>query len=286
MIRFMFMAALATMIVSPPAAAQWAPDRGRLLMTGGVSQIEGQGGSGLVPWALITGYGSELSWGASAFVTDVQLSDFSISSHGLAVGVRNRLELSYARQAFDTEELGGALGLGEGFEFDQEVFGAKLRLAGDVVTDQDTWLPQISVGIQVKKNKDGDIVRAVGADDDEGVDYYLSATKLLLAQSLLLGGTIRSTEANQLGFLGFSSTRTIQVEATAAALLTKRLALGGEVRTKPDNLAFAEEEDAATAYLAYFPSKYLSLTAAYADLGTIAGLDDQTGSYLSVQGSF
>ena len=40
------------------AALAAGPDQGKLLATGGVSQVEGAGGGGLVPWALITGYGS------------------------------------------------------------------------------------------------------------------------------------------------------------------------------------------------------------------------------------
>ena len=36
------------------------PDTGgKLLLTGGVTQIEGAGGGGLTPWALIGGYGSD-----------------------------------------------------------------------------------------------------------------------------------------------------------------------------------------------------------------------------------
>ena len=34
---------------------------------------------------------------------------------------------------------------------------------------------------------------------------YVSATKLLLAQSLLVNGTLRSTNANQNGLLGFGA---------------------------------------------------------------------------------
>jgi hypothetical protein len=42
------------------------PDMGKLLATGGVSQVEGAGGGGLTPWALITGYGTRDSYGANA----------------------------------------------------------------------------------------------------------------------------------------------------------------------------------------------------------------------------
>ncbi len=41
-----------------------APDLGKLTATGGVSQIEGAGGGGLMLWALITGYGSRDSYGS------------------------------------------------------------------------------------------------------------------------------------------------------------------------------------------------------------------------------
>ena len=33
-------------------------DQGKLLATGGVSAVEGEGGGGLTPWALISGYGT------------------------------------------------------------------------------------------------------------------------------------------------------------------------------------------------------------------------------------
>ena len=48
-----------------------------------------------------------------------------------------------------------ALGLGEGFKFDQDIFGAKVKLIGDAVYDQDSWLPQIAAGAQYKHNDRG-----------------------------------------------------------------------------------------------------------------------------------
>ena len=60
-------------------------------------------------------------------------------------------------------------------------------------------------GNAIQKNHDGDFVKGavVGAKRDSGVDFYVSATKLLLEQNLLLNGTLRATKANQLGLLGF-----------------------------------------------------------------------------------
>ena len=42
----------------PPPSSGWF-DQGKLLATGGVSQVEGAGGGGLGAWALISGYGSD-----------------------------------------------------------------------------------------------------------------------------------------------------------------------------------------------------------------------------------
>ena len=44
-------------------------DGGKLLATAGVSQLEGAGGGGLAPWALITGYGTRHGIGANAHFT-------------------------------------------------------------------------------------------------------------------------------------------------------------------------------------------------------------------------
>src|SRR5438552_5099407 len=71
-------------------------DSGKLLATGGVSQLEGAGGGGLVPWALITGYGTRNAIGANVHYTYVNLPDFELQSAGVAVGLFDRLELSFA----------------------------------------------------------------------------------------------------------------------------------------------------------------------------------------------
>src|SRR3954470_10572096 len=76
-------------------------DEGKLLLTAGFSDAEGAGGGGLVPWALITGYGSDISWGANAHITDVRLEDFDLRTYGVAVGIADRVELSATRQKLD-----------------------------------------------------------------------------------------------------------------------------------------------------------------------------------------
>lgn len=262
----------------------------KLLLTGGVSQVEGSAGGGLTPWAVIGGYGTRDEIGANAFYTRLNLPDYHLDDAGVMVGLYNRVELSFAQQRFNTEQVGAALGLGRGFTFRQNVFGVKVRLFGDVVLDQDSWLPQVSFGVQRKKNNQAGVLNFVGARSDEGTDYYLSATKLFLSQSLLVNATLRYTKANQIGILGFGGDRNNSYKpefaGSVAYLLSRHWAIGAEYRQKPNNLGIAKEDDWYDAFVAWAPNKHVSLTLAYADLGNIVIKDHQRGVYASVQVGF
>jgi hypothetical protein len=271
------------------SAAELEPG-GKLLLTGGVSALEGAAGGGLSTWAVIAGNETSRGIGGSVHATYVEAPDYQLRSAGVAIGLFDRVELSIARQEFDTGATGAKLGLGEGFTFKQDIAGMKLRLAGDAVYGQDTWLPQVAVGVQVKQNNQNAIIHAVGGRSDTGVDYYAAATKVLLDRSLVVNGTVRLTKANQIGLLGFGGDKNdsykAQFEGSAGWLVSKRLLVGAEYRTKPDNLGFAKEDDWADVFVAYAFNKTLSVTAAYADLGDIATFKNQRGLYVSLQAGF
>src|SRR3990167_560945 len=287
---------LAIAMAAPAALAQDSSDDsdfdtgGKLLLTGGVTQLEGAAGGGLTPWAVIGGYGSREQIGANAFYTRVNVGDYHLDDAGVLIGFYDRVELSYAQQRFDTEQVGAALGLGEGFTFKQDVIGLKVRVAGDAVLDSDSAMPQIAVGLQYKKNNQGAVLDFIGAKDDSGVDVYVTATKLFLAQGVLLNGTVRFTKANQIGILGFGGDKNDsykpQFEFSAAYLLTRKLAIGAEYRMKPDNLGITREDDWFDVFVAYAPTRNVSVTLAYADLGNIVIKDNQRGLYASLQVGF
>jgi hypothetical protein len=90
--------------------------------------------------------------------------------------------------------------------------------------------------------------------------------------------------------LGFGGDRksgySTEFEGSAAFLLTRKWAIGAEYRTKPDNLGFAHEDNAADVFVAWFINKHLSLTVAYVDLGRIALQGKQNGAYMSLQAGF
>ncbi len=271
----------------------WVPESrtgGKLLLTGGVSTIEGSGGGGLATWATTTGYGAEDGVGGNVHATYVNLPDYELRSVGAAVGLWDRVELSVTRQEFDTGSTGALLGLGEGFTFTQNIVGVKVRLVGDAVYGQDSWLPQIAVGVQHKSSDQGGVIAAVGGKDDEGTEVYVAASKLFLAESALVSGAVRWTKANQTGLLGFGGDRNDdlepQFEGSVGWLISRNLVVGAEVRTKPDNLGFAREDDWFDVYAAYALNKHVSITAAYVDLGSIATFEDQRGVYVSLQVGF
>jgi hypothetical protein len=281
---------LLTLALLAAIAPGYAQESGKLLATGGVSQVEGAGGGGLVPWALITGYGTRDAVGGDAHFTYVGLPDFTLQTAGAAVGIHDRLELSFAHEWFDTGSTGAKLGLGKGYQLQMDVIGAKLKLVGDAVYDQDSWMPQIAIGTQFKAADRHALIAAIGGHSPDGVDIYISATKIFLAQSLLVDATVRATKANQFGLLGFGGDRdngySPEFEGSAALLLSRNFAVGSEFRDKPNNLSFAKEGPGYDLFAAYFLSKNLSLTAAYVNLGPIVLQQNQQGFYLSLQGGF
>jgi len=283
-----------------PESPKLSRGSGKLLLTGGVSSIDGAAGGGLTPWAVTASYAADHQIGATAHLTRVKTQDYALTAYGAAVGIKDRVEFSIARQDFDTGATGTALGL-PGLHLKQDIFGAKLRVLGDAVVDSDTFMPQIAVGIEHKKLHAGGLaptLAALGASTS-GTDLYLSATKLFLAQGILVNGTLRATKANQNGLLGFGGTHhtgySLQPEISVAWLVRKNIAIGAEFRAKPDNLnpsILAEglkEDDWMDVFVAWAPSKNLSLTLAYVDLGRIVpavATRRQTGAYLCAQVTF
>ncbi|MFQ3230312.1 MAG: hypothetical protein ACI9DO_001684, partial [Reinekea sp.] len=57
------------------ASVSFAEQTSKILATSALSTIEGAAGGGIVPWAVIGGYGSEGEWGAAASAGGVQVTD-------------------------------------------------------------------------------------------------------------------------------------------------------------------------------------------------------------------
>ena len=256
---------------------------GKIVATAGLTQVEGSGGGGLVPWATLSGYDTRDQISVGAFNTQVNVDDYRLQSWGVNASFYDRIDVSVAQQTFDLPTLGG--------DIRQNIIGIKTRLYGDVVYSQ--W-PQVSLGVQYKTLLDEGVAKAVLADkSSRGTDIYLAMTKvhlgLICGYNFVWNLNFRATQANQMGLLGFGGDNNknyeLMTEASAGILLNEHVAVGLEYRQKPDNLSLAKEDDWKDAFITYIPNKNMSLTLAWAELGTIAGEADQNGWYFSLNAS-
>ena len=161
-------------------------------------------------------------------------------------------------------------------------------------------MPQDAIGMMAKRTHGvGGLdalgvtsVKQLGATSDHGIDYYVSATKIFLDQSLLANVTLRATKANQMGLLGFGGDRNNSyrpmLEGSLAYLVDRKTVVGVEYRMKPHNLSVDNEKAYYDAFVAWFPTKHLSVTAAWVSLGDITVFNPkrQNGYYLSLQAGF
>lgn len=257
--------------------------KGKLIGTAGLMQLEGAGGGGIVPWATLAGYDSRDEISFNGVATRVEVDDYRLSVLGASVSLYDRIEVSIAQQLFDVPALST--------QIEQHVFGVKYRIYGDVVYSD---YPQVSMGWMHKKLKDPSVADALGAANSRsGNDFYIAATKVHLAAiagyNAVWNITARATKANEMGILGFGSQASgdyeLMLEASAAILFSRHLALGMEFRQKPDKLGLGESHWR-DAFVSYIPNKSFSVTLAWADLGRIAGAPNQQGLYLSMSGGF
>jgi hypothetical protein len=171
---------------------------GKLLATAGLSQIEGAGGGGIVPWATLTGYDSQDQISVSVGLSQVDLKDYRLNVHALSASFYDKFELSLGHQRFDLKTLGG--------DIKMNIVGAKYKLYGDVVY---SLFPQISIGLQYKTLEDTAIANALGAKRTSGTDIYFAASKIHLGAiagyNAAWNATVRATKANELGLPIFNS---------------------------------------------------------------------------------
>lgn len=226
---------------------------GKVLATGGVSMVDGAGGGGITPWATITGYETRDGVNGDIHYTYVNLPNYSLNSIGAAVGLFDRVELSYANDSlptgstFNTVGLltDGVLGLNTGIKpwnttIGMNVFGVKVRLFGEAIYDSDNLIPQVSVGAFYKRNNNPTLIKTLGAAKADDWEAYVAMTKIFFPISTLVNVTLRYTSANETGLVGFGGPdgdkKQIRPEVSVAYLLNKGTAIGAEYQKHGNNL--------------------------------------------------
>lgn len=305
------MTAIAALVACGGLSAAYADSligNGRFLATGGIQSLSGAAGGGINPWAVIAGYGTNDQIDPTASVTNVTLPDFNLNQLGISVGIFDRLELSYAYQTgtlgSNVFGPGGTVALPlDGVKIGQHILGAKVRLFGNAVYNSNNFVPQVSVGVQYKKdlNSPDSLVTALQSlgtgVKDHGTDFYISATKVFIGgffgRNLVVSGNLRYTKANETGLLGFGSAKDdsyhLRPEFSTAVLLRPDIAVGYEYKgMNHNNLEFAglKQSSWQDVFVAYFPNKNVSIAAAFAKLGNVGPYTNQNGVYLNATVSF
>lgn len=257
-----------------------------------VTEIDGQAGGGLVPWALLADR-------PSVAVTSLNTQNLGVNSVAVNGGIANRVELSYARTSVNI--IGTALGNASNLA-NVDNYGVKVKL-----NDMGT-LPQFAVGVVNKQASgtllDGTVVPALN-NTKSGTDVYVAATKVvnIVGTNVLLNGVIRASKANQLGVLGFGGGNaagaktgySYKPEVSAEIFAAENVIIGAEYRAEPSNGVTAtdgvlHQNSAYDLNVVYVANKNLALTAAYVNLGQVApalaGSNRQAGMYLQAQVTF
>jgi len=214
--------------------------------------------------------------------------------------IGDRLELGYGINALSLNDLPDAVFGGTGMEIgDDTVFLHNLNARLALIKENDfglSWMPALTFGTHYKYNDtvnriDSDLngtLNAIGIEDNSGIDYTLYATKMLnfLPRPLLINFGLRSSEAAQIGLLGFTDDRKLLVEGNVVLFLTDRLAMGAEYRQKPDNYQsinglVAQEDDWWSLVAAYVVNDNLTVSGGYFNLGDV--LDETRSNAFAVK---
>lgn len=199
-----------------------------------------------------------------------------------------RFELAYALNHFDLGDLPGDIRVATSINTIEDSvymhnFNARLQLLkeGDF---KKSWMPALTLGLHYKNNNDSNVIdkrlggafRDIGIKDDDGVDVTLYASKMItfLPRPLMINAGVRSTEAAQIGLLGFTEDRETVFEGNFGVLALDNLVIGGEYRQKPDEYnkipgLIAKEDDWWDGYITYIANDHLTMSVAYIHFGDL-----------------
>jgi hypothetical protein len=255
-----------------------------------ITNIDGQAGGGLVPWAL-------LSSGPTVAITHLGTQNLGINSVAVNTSFANLVEVSYARNML-TDNVAIA-----GNTVNVDNIGMKVKL-----NDMGDSMPQFAVGL-VYKNATGilaDTLNTALGVSKSSTDLYGAASKIVNigGKTVLLNGVLRATKANQLGLLGFGGGTTVGAktgysvvpELSVEVFAAENVIVGAEYRAQPTNGVagaldtYLHQNAAYDLHIVYVANKNFTLTAAYTNLGQVApvlnGTNKQNGMLLQGQVNF
>jgi hypothetical protein len=199
-----------------------------------------------------------------------------------------RLELGYGFNYIDFGDLPQDIERATGIRISDQYAGlhninARLAVTKEGDFDQ-AWLPALTVGVHYKYNDTIDDanddlmggLRAIGIDDNDGIDFTLYASKMItnLPRPVMVSAGLRSTEAAHIGLLGFTGDRKVVGEGSICVFATDRLIFAAEYRQKPNEYdevpgLFEEEDDWWTLCAAYIVNDRMTIGGGYGHFGQV-----------------
>jgi Protein of unknown function (DUF3034). len=262
--------------------------------------LEGAGGGGVNPWALIANGGKNVVTPA-VFGTYVTTRNYNLYSAGVNFSILNKAEIYYDHQYLGLPgSLSAALATNS---IEQNIIGAKFQAYGG-----SGLIPAIAVGINYHMTNKY-VPKILGVHHN-GADFYVAATGIypVAGSNLLLDADLYVTKSNYMGLLGQGGPKQnsyhVEGGASIGYFLAKDVVLGAELRTfptnnlTPDNGALGagnsfKQSAWYDGYIAYMPNPHLSVVAAFVDLGNMVDAPhiksynaNQNGFYLNLNGSF
>jgi len=264
--------------------------------------IEGTGGVLITPIAYLVNPGPEgTEIGLPSFgITYVNMRQKNLESFQVSETLYRRLELSFAASRFDVgslQEKAPVIGRGDVWLYN---FNARF-LALEENSFGTTWLPAITLGVSGKYNEGineindntAGLLDGIGYNDNYGVDFIVTGSKLFLiyGHPLILSATGRASEAEQIGYLGFSNSYEFTAEANVVFGITDWFLLAFEFRQKADQFStvpglIGEGDDWFTVGAAFILDPHTVLTVGYGHFGTLLDTEENAAWAVALKYEF
>ncbi|MFO7957804.1 MAG: DUF3034 family protein [Candidatus Brocadiia bacterium] len=283
-----------TLSLTPIAsAAEEEPPKGPPLP---LHTIEGVGGLVLTPTAYLVNPGppGTVVGKPSFSLQYARIGHKDFQAAAATVTLWERLELGYAANRLGLDDFDKDVRTMTGIDIGpndiyMHNFNARLNLIQEGAWDR-PWMPAVTVGAHYKYNDDindidrdlGGTLTGLGYNDNDGVDYTLTATKAIycLPRPVLLSAGARASRGSQLGLVGFTDDYMVTFEGSALMLVTDRLAVGAEYRQKRNDLndipgLIGDEDSWWDVHAAYIINNHAELYATVGSAGTVLNHDDE-----------
>jgi hypothetical protein len=247
-------------------------------------------------------------WGQpSVSATYVNARQKNIETLAVTETVGGRVELGYAASRFGLGTLGSTVAAKTGLEIGRsDVYLHNFNARGLVIKEGSygPFTPAVTVGIQAKYNdgiseisnnlKSGGVMRSIGFHNNFGIDYVLTATKLIpkvANRPLIVTGGFRLSEADQIGYAGFGDAYVGTFEGNLVYLVTNNVAAAAEYRQKREAYVglpgiWNKEDNWWTLGVGYVANSHLTGTVGYGNFGHVLDTVENAGWALSAKYEF